>query len=151
MHRLLSAAQGILPVDPRNHFMHRLQVRLHHLLTRGIVIVVSWIPSHMGIPGNELADQSAKSASTAVPEFICCPYTAWTPCIQRVIYARWGERWNCGDRHGSGAVQEVGGSCKLPVVGLPIYWPLKPYSWIHYGACSSTPTSLPAPGATRRP
>ena len=111
----LSVAQGLLSVDQRNHFMHRVQVRLHHLLTRGIVIVVLWTPSHMGIPGNELADQAAKSASSGVPEFICCPYTDWTPYIKRAIYARWEERWNFGDRHLLRIRSSLGGWRKLQV------------------------------------
>lgn len=93
----LSAAQGLLTMDPTNHFMHRLQTRLHFILVRGLEVVVLWIPSHQSIPGNNLADRAAKRASNGIPAFICCPYTDWYPNIKQAVYARWKERWSNGN------------------------------------------------------
>ena len=35
----------------------------HQLITRGIDIVLQWVPSHVGVPDNESADRAAKQAA----------------------------------------------------------------------------------------
>ena len=35
----------------------------HQLITRGTDIVLQWVPSHVGVPGNESADRAAKQAA----------------------------------------------------------------------------------------
>ena len=37
-------------------------VEVFNLLNSGKHVVLAWVPSHVGIPGNEKADQTAKSA-----------------------------------------------------------------------------------------
>ena len=144
----LSAAQGLWTMDPRNHFMHRLQVRVHHLLLRGLVITILWTPSHMGIPRNKLGDQAAKSASSDILEFIYCRYTDWMPYIKRAIYTRWRKRWHCGNRHMSPIRNSPGSRRKLVVTREEVLINSlrvghEPYALVYYGACASATTSLP--------
>ena len=72
----------------------------------------------MGISGNELADQTAKNASSGIPEFICCPYTDWFPYIKResILVGENSGVVETAISHILGIVPEVGGSCKLLVV-----------------------------------
>ena len=61
-------------------------------------ITVCWIPSHVGIPGNELADRAAKEAISKQikPSFIPCSDLKHP--IQNYVLVIWRDRWNA-DTH----------------------------------------------------
>ena len=46
-----------------------------HLVNSGKTIALCWIPSHVGIPGNERADVAAKSALSSTISAVQCPPT----------------------------------------------------------------------------
>ena len=58
-----------------------------------------WIPTHMGIRGNDLADQAAKNSAGRPQEFIPIPYRDLIPNIKRRIYELWEESWREERRH----------------------------------------------------
>ena len=49
--------------------------------------------SHMGIQGNDLADQAAKNCAGRPQEFIPIPYRAWIPNMKRRMYELCEESW----------------------------------------------------------
>ena len=53
-----------------------------------------WIPSHIGVRGNERADSAAKAALDLRPDNICIPYTDLKPQINKLFFAKWQQRWN---------------------------------------------------------
>ncbi|GBM03968.1 hypothetical protein AVEN_99172-1 [Araneus ventricosus] len=63
-----------------------------HLLSKGSRILFSWVPSHLGITGNELADKSAKSAT----EFLTRPivYADVRSAVSQWCHYQWQEKWN---------------------------------------------------------
>ena len=61
-------------------------------------ITISWVPSHVGICGNERADQAAKEASMRPAEFIPGPYRDWFPLIKEKNYYLWNESWRTEER-----------------------------------------------------
>ncbi|GFX34535.1 RNase H domain-containing protein [Trichonephila clavipes] len=63
--------------------------RLHG---KGCDIQFCWIPSHIGIKGNEQADSVAQSATTELP--ITVPLCDMKRDIQHRFYNAWQESWN---------------------------------------------------------
>lgn len=67
----------------------------HHLYSLNTTVTIIWIPSHIGIPGNELADQHAKTASTTATITshiqICKDVKAEAKIIVRYI---WQTHWS---------------------------------------------------------
>ena len=56
----LSCLMALKSSDTKNPIILKLKLRIHRILSRGINISLIWIPSHVGIEGNEMADELAK-------------------------------------------------------------------------------------------
>ena len=59
----LSALQAISKHNPQNKIICDIRYTLINILQQRISVIFEWIPGHCGIPGNEKADQLAKSAT----------------------------------------------------------------------------------------
>ena len=57
-------------------------------------IILCWIPSHIGVRGNERADSAAKSALDLSPKAISIPYTDLKPRISKFFHKKWQQRWD---------------------------------------------------------
>ena len=57
-------------------------------------IIICWIPSHIRLRGNERADAVAKSALDLTPNNFRIPYTDLKPKINKLLNAKWQQRWN---------------------------------------------------------
>ena len=57
-------------------------------------IILCWIPSHIGVRGNERADSAAKSALDLNPKVISIPYTDLKPIISNSLHKKWQQRWD---------------------------------------------------------
>ena len=57
-------------------------------------IHLCWIPSHVGIPGNEAADRAAKAALNEPVTEISIHYSDFKSSIKKYIDHLWQERWS---------------------------------------------------------
>ena len=57
-------------------------------------IVFCWLPSYLGIKGNEKADIAAKSALTLNISDLKIPFTDFKPCINTFLHNKWQTSWN---------------------------------------------------------
>jgi len=65
------------------------------LAKNGKNIVLCWIPSHVGILGNEKADAAAKSALSLPVTRMKFPAADMYHRITKLIFDEWQEVWNC--------------------------------------------------------
>ncbi|GFV94243.1 probable RNA-directed DNA polymerase from transposon X-element [Trichonephila clavipes] len=64
----------------------------NRLYSKGFDIVFCWLPSHVGIIGNEQADNAAKSATTHLP--LAVPLSDMKRVIMHHIFKIWQESWS---------------------------------------------------------
>jgi ribonuclease HI len=57
-------------------------------------IVYCWLPSHVGIKGNDKADRAAKMALLLEPTDFKTPYTDFKRCIKDCLRQKWQASWN---------------------------------------------------------
>ncbi|GBN71265.1 hypothetical protein AVEN_229713-1 [Araneus ventricosus] len=64
---------------------------LEKLASQGFIIYLCWIPSHVGIIGNEQADKAAKSATISINGTV--PIGDFKTRIKLLLYSKWQEQW----------------------------------------------------------
>ena len=67
-------------------------LRLHYMSHKQIIFC--WLPSHVGIRGNDKADKVAKSALSLQPSNLKLPYTDFKPAINKYLLNKWQLIWN---------------------------------------------------------
>ena len=60
---------------------------------RGRRVAFLWVPSHCGIPGNELADVAAKNALQNDVHDVLLPYTDYRPLVRAYVIDLWRQEW----------------------------------------------------------
>ena len=63
--------------------------------SKGKDIVFCWVPSHVGISGNESADSTAKAALDLEGVHAKVPHTDFRGSIKQFIYDKWQLEWEC--------------------------------------------------------
>ncbi|XP_055939430.1 uncharacterized protein LOC129969047 [Argiope bruennichi] len=82
-------------LDNFNNLMHpvamEILILLRDLEKRGAKISFCWVPSHVGIPGNEMADIAAKTASSLLQREL--PYDDAKKYFANHVRALWQQSW----------------------------------------------------------
>ena len=93
-----SVLESINSQDSRNTLMIDLLDKLQTFKTNKtnkIDVKFCWIPSHIGIKGNSLADDKAKEGlSKTHPVNYKFPYTDYLPKVKQFIRNKWQQRWD---------------------------------------------------------
>ena len=77
-----------------NPIILKLKLRIHTILSKGKNISFLWIPSHVGIEGNEMADELAKtSLSNKNINSLKIPYSDHKQIIARHFKEKWQACW----------------------------------------------------------
>ena len=89
----LSVLKSLDHTSSKNPQIQKL-LEKHHDLSEFNEIVYCWIPSHIGIAGNESVDQKAKDSLHLHPINFPLPYTNFKSFINRYILNKWQILWN---------------------------------------------------------
>ena len=77
----------------KNPQIQKLLEKCHELLAYK-EIVLCWIPSHIGIQGNEMVDKQAKTSLSLEPTSFEIPFSNFKPSINKYILDQWQTPWN---------------------------------------------------------
>ena len=89
----LSVLKSLDHTSSKNPQIQKL-LEKHHELSELNEIVYCWIPSHIGIAGNESVDQKAKDPLNLHPTNFLLPYANFKSFINRYILNKWQILWN---------------------------------------------------------
>ena len=108
-----SCLQSIKGQEWKNPLVQRILERLDTLLKElNKIIVFCWIPSHIGIKGNEAADAAAKAGLDLRVTDMQLPYTDFKYYIIQYIKAKWQAEWDTAIGNKLHAVQPTLGKWK---------------------------------------
>ena len=89
----LSVLKSLDHTSSKNPQIQKL-LEKHHHLSEFNEIIYCWIPSHIGIAGNESVDQKAKDSLNLHPTNFSIPYANFKSFINRYILNKWQIIWN---------------------------------------------------------
>ena len=90
-----SALLTIRQYNPSHPIVQKIQGWLCWLASRYKSVQFCWVPAHVGVRGNELADEEAKFASTLDSiDYRYIPHVDMKWPIRLYIKKKWQERWN---------------------------------------------------------
>ena len=77
----------------KNPRIKKLLEKCHELLANK-EIVLCWIPSHIGIQGNQMVDKQAKTSLSLEPTSFKISFSNFKPSINKYILDQWQTSWN---------------------------------------------------------
>ena len=89
----LSVLKAMNHTSSKNPQIQKLLEKCHELLAYK-EIVLCWIPSHIGIQGNEMVDKQAKTSLSLEPTSFKISYSNFKPSINKYILEEWQTSWN---------------------------------------------------------
>ena len=89
----LSVLQALNHTSSKNSQIQQLLLK-HHEISNLKTVIYCWIPSHIGIYGNEKVDKSAKESLNLEPTDFKIPFNNFKPFINKYIFNKWQASWN---------------------------------------------------------
>ena len=90
----LSCMQAIENEDISNTLIQKFLIKHTQLLKKRKQITLCWIPSHIGIVGNERADKEAKSSLELDVRPLSIPFTDFLPKAKKFYHNLWRAIWD---------------------------------------------------------
>lgn len=112
----LSSLQCILNIYSESPLAQRIQQLLYQLFRKKTTVTFVYVPSHVGILGNEKADTAARDAATNLNTKTSniCVYSDLKHVMKTVVQKEWQERWNANGKHLKIIKPDVSGTLILP-------------------------------------
>ena len=89
----LSVLQALNHTSSKNSQIQHLLLK-HHEISSSKTVIYCWIPSHIGIYGNEKADKNAKESLNLHQTDFKIPFNNFKPFINKYIFNKWQSSWN---------------------------------------------------------
>ena len=81
--------------ETRNPLVLKALDTIHDIQSDRKIIKFCWIPSHVGIRGNEFADKKAKDSLIKLePHHYKLPFTDYLPLVKAYVKKKWQARWD---------------------------------------------------------
>ena len=90
----LSSLQAIASFNIDNDLVQKFIKEYSVQTKQGKTIALCWIPSHVGIPGNEKADSAAKDGLSVTVTALKSPASELLPRATKLIPEKWQKSWN---------------------------------------------------------
>ena len=88
----LSVLKAMNHISSKNPQIQKLLEKCHQLLANK-EIVLYWIPSHIGIQGNEMVEMQEKTSLSLEPTSFKIPFSNFKPSINKYILNEWQTSW----------------------------------------------------------
>ena len=89
-----SILQSLSQFNPRHPLVLEILEWLLLAKQRGKEVAICWVPAHVGVVGNEHADELAKTAaSSVIPRNCKLPYRDLFPQIRESVQSKWQRHW----------------------------------------------------------
>ena len=89
----LSVLQALNHTSSKNSQIQHLLLK-HHEISSSKSVIYSWIPSHIGIYGNEKVDKSAKESLNLEVTDFKIPFNNFKPFINKYVCDKWQTLWD---------------------------------------------------------
>jgi len=109
----LSSLQSINNQKSHHPLVQNILVQCHHLKNTNKHVAFCWVPSHVGIPGNEKADRAAKVALSLNVGNHKIPYSDYKQSINSYVNGVWQANWTALRNNKLQSVKPIIGETKL--------------------------------------
>ena len=105
----LSVLKALNHTSSKNSQIQKL-LEKHHKIANTKEILFCWLPSHVGIIGNEIADRKAKDSLHLNMSTFEIPFNSFKPLINKYILSEWQKSWDTATFNKLHAIKPVVGN-----------------------------------------